>query len=238
MAVLKVWDGSKWVVVQGGVTPPGGNAGEIQFNDAGVFGGITDGADGQLLATDGEGGYSFLTPVRTDYYCYHDLREAGEVAILIAPWTTDSVVAFGGQPDVPRSLAILVVAGLMQTCTGNVEVVGINADGAVISENFDINIQFPGQQEEETVNAFRGVTRVNVTNASGDGTLYVSIEDRIGVSNIPISIDTDVFALNLNGVDIDPTDYTINTTYGTIDMDDVADIVTGDHLEIWCRNGL
>ena len=172
---------------------------------------------------------------KTDYYCYHGLNAAGSIIILGAAWTTIVYTVLPGQPDVPRSISIEVVPDPFQTCIGNVEINGINADGAIINEDFDINVLYPAIQTEETVRAFRLVTNVNITGASGTGTITVSIEDRIGVSNISLNTTTDIFALNLNGVNVPVTSYTINATYGTIDMDDVANIQTGDNLEIWCR---
>lgn len=59
------WRGdATWATPSGGGTP-GGSDGEVQYNNAGAFGGIANGTAGQVLTADGSGAPSFQTPPAT-----------------------------------------------------------------------------------------------------------------------------------------------------------------------------
>lgn len=200
-----------------------------------------DGNADEVLKTDGAGNLDFSTvpyniAIRTDCYTYHELLAADTDFIkALRTWQNETVATVDGNPDVPRSISGQVVPDLGETLTGTITINGISCDGAVIAEAETINTTFPTIQNVETDKAFGIVTSVVITSATGLGNYSIGIEDRIGFCNIPWNASTDLYKINLNGSNVSTGGYTISATEGTIDFDDVTDIVAGDDVVIWVR---
>jgi hypothetical protein len=122
----------------------------------------------------------------------------------------------------------VIVTSTAGACTGYVDISGIDADGKSIAERVTVNVPDQGSTTYYTALAFRKVSRIDITVATGRGTLLVGTSDKVGLPNYPFNATTDVFAVTKNGADI--TVPTVNITTGTVDM---ATITAGDDITIF-----
>jgi hypothetical protein len=128
------------------------------------------------------------------------------------------------QPDYARN--ITVTCSDVATCTGNITVTGIDAQGRVISEVFYFNNGGDSgntaiEETQSGTQAFARITAIVgdatfITNADTYDTLAVGTGDKLGLQ-ADILNDTGYKVLEA-GVDVDPRNVTIDGVYDTVDF--------------------
>jgi len=133
-----------------------------------------------------------------------------------AVWITQTyaAVSMSGQPDIPKRLILTTRPIIPQTMIGTIEITGINADGVIISESFDINDNV--QTERTTDNAFLIITEIDVVVTGGDNRnrFDVGTTRAFGVGNIETL--NSIYRLTIGGVYIPATAYAVDYDYGVI----------------------
>ena len=138
------------------------------------------------------------------------------------------------QPDVPRTLSWSFDSHA-QITEYDMEVIGVDAKGASITETWDETAGWSG----ETSNAFATITSIKMISRTGTGagdTMDIGITDVLGLSNT-IYKTSDVFKIKKNNANATVAGAQVNNTYDTYDMA-VIGLGVGDDFTIWYKSNL
>jgi parallel beta-helix repeat protein len=144
---------------------------------------------------------------------------------------TPITCTIAGQPDVPRILTLVITDGDVGISAFNIDVVGIDAWGRTITENF----VFAGGLSQVSSRPFAIITSVTVNSISGAGAgdvLDVGWNDRLGLGN-RIYATADVYKVNKNGGNISVP--TVSVSEVTVDLDSIT---PGDDVTLWYRHNM
>lgn len=130
-------------------------------------------------------------------------------------------------PDNPRNVSITTSDNA--TPSGDVVIAGTDALGDSISDTITIVAGYTAYG----VKAFSTVTSITIpAGVTAGDTVSIGTSDKLGLKN-SVYISLDVFKVKKNNAHMDSDDYTIDTTYNTIDL---APIGGGDDYTIWYRS--
>lgn len=174
---------------------------------------------------------------------YIGLAAADDDGILTIRTFHDETVAegsFDGQLDYPRPVGIYVQGGIV-AANGDVTIHGIDANGDVIQETENFSAVLLGGTTKFTSLAFARVTSVVVSNFSGDAaSLYkIGWKDSFGFHNYPFGNNADIYKVVITtlptSTDYAVSNFTVDKTYGTLDIGVFTAIGSGDTLTVWFR---
>jgi len=146
---------------------------------------------------------------------------------------TPIICTIASQLDIPRNVLITVTDEDTSISAFDIDVLGVNAEGDIITENF----VFAGGLVQVGNIAFGTITSVVVNSIIGDNegdVLNVGIGSKIGLSNT-ISLSGDVYKITLGTTNLDLADYTVNVTYNTVDLSVGAPIGAYSDYTIWYK---
>ena len=143
-------------------------------------------------------------------------------------WTDETVSTFVKQPDVIRGF-IIRTTPIAGTMTGTVTINGTDIFGATIQEIITINDA--AGTTHKTDLAFATVTNIVANQTDVTASLYsMGISNRFGI-DYPLGVVSDVIKVHLAGDHLAPAGYTVDATYGTVEIS--GSVLTNDNVEIW-----
>ena len=151
-------------------------------------------------------------------------------SLNVAPPITCTLSA---QPDVPRNISITVTDGNVSISAFDIDVLGINAEGAAKIENF----LFAGGLVQVGNIAFATITSVTVnsiTGADAGDVLDVGVGSKLGISN-NILLTGDVYKVKIGSADYALADYTTSVTYNTVDVSTGGALGAYSEVTIWYK---
>lgn len=154
----------------GGGSMPGGSNTEIQFNNAGAFGGISDGTSGQVLTSNGAGVTpSFQTVSGTGTVTSVSVTSANGVSGTVATATSTPAITLTLGAITPTSVAAsgALSAGTTITATGTVTGATVASIGAITAGT---NITATGIVTGATVASTGAITAGTTITATGNVT--------------------------------------------------------------------
>lgn len=149
---------------------------------------------------------------------------------------TPITCTIAAQPDVPRNITIAITDADVSITAFQITVAGVDGKGNSVSEVFN----FAGGLTQTGNIAFATITSVTVDSITGAGAgdvLDVGIGSKLGLSNI-IYATGDVYKVKKNNADWASANYTVNTTYDTVDVSTGGAITGGDDFTIYYRSNL
>jgi len=144
---------------------------------------------------------------------------------------TPITCGIAAQTDVPRNIIITVTDGDVGISAFQIDIVGTNAKGDAATEQFVFGDGLV--QTGNVIWAF--ITSITVTSITGAGAgdvLDVGSGSRVGVSN-GIHSTGSVYKVQKNNAHMAVADYTVNTTYDSVDLSTGGAIGAGDDFTIW-----
>jgi len=149
---------------------------------------------------------------------------------------TPITCTLAAQPDVPRNVTIEITDADTSITAFQITVSGVDAKGNSTSEVFD---ESGGLTQTGNV-AFATISSVKVDSITGVGAgdvLDVGIGSKLGLSNVVYETE-DVYKVKKNNADWASANYTVNTTYDTVDVSTGGAITGGDDFTIFYRSNL
>lgn len=148
-------------------------------------------------------------------YTYYAAYAAAADNIFVArPWI-DEVPPMLITTDMPRNLQFRVIAGGGGTCTGTITILGLDAQGAMLTETIIVNNA--GAATYTGNKAFALLTSITTDRTDVTiGSMYSGgLGEKVGVPNYPWTIAGRIVKATINGIEYVGTE---DLTYGTIDL--------------------
>jgi len=142
--------------------------------------------------------------------------------------TTSSITTNITNPDYPRNV-VVTLSSTAQRAAGNITITGVDARGTATTELLAMTAITATQILTGNV-PWAGITSVAIPTQTGAFTISVGLGEKFGLPLLPVA-SGDVFKVTKTNVAT--TAYTVNTTYGTVDM--TADVSANDDFGIWVK---